>query len=421
MSRVKAAFRSKTAGNSAWALGDQFTSLVSLTISAKLLTNNLGPARYSQFTAIYGLMGPFLAFIQSGMSLAVLDHIVRQKRDPAQVIRSSLGYLWSIGAVLSVVVVVLSKVVNPKVPLGVAMLFIVPEFVVMSGMWATTAMIQATRGYKFAAVVRIIVTACRSALLITLAIAGQLNLKWMASCQAAMFLVLALVIHRWHERTYGARFRPGRYAVDDVKAIGVYGVGLSAVGLQDSYDQVTLNRVNEVAGGYYGAAYKIISAGLMPLNAIANATHMDFLHVDEHSNDQVAKARRFAVLGIAYSVVFCGIVIAAAPLVPKILGDEYQGAVTIIRLLCPLVPLRGIGTFPMNGLLGLGRNKLRTQILVSCAAISLTLYVTMIPAWEWHGVIAAALISEVLLFSAAWIGLFRSQVSYDRNRPLAPV
>ncbi len=416
MNRVKRAMRSQTAGDSTWAMGDQFTSLISLTVSAKLLTHSLGPGKYSQFTAIYGMMGPFLAFIQSGLSLAVLDHIIREKRDPGHVVRSSLGYLWTIGALLSLVVVGLSKAVNPLVPLWVAALFIVPEFVLTSGMWATTAMIQATRGYKFAAQVRMIVTSCRIVLIVALAVFGRLDLPWIAATQSVMFLVLAAFIHRWHERSYGGRLRPGKYAFDDIRSVGVYGVGLSAVGVQDSYDQVTLNRVDQIAGGFYGAAYKIISAGLMPLNAIANATHMDFLHVDENANDQRGKARKFAILGIAYSFVFCAVVIVTAPLVPKILGHEYDGSVTMIRVLCPLVPLRGIGTFPMNGLLGLGRNKLRTQILVGCSIVSLALYLTLVPLWKWHGAVTASLSSELLLFTLAWVALYRCQASYDRTR-----
>ncbi len=420
MNKVRGALRSKTAGDSVWALGDQFGSLLSLIVSAKLLTHSLGEDGFSGFSAVYGLMGPFLAFIQSGVSLAVLDFIVRERRDPKVVADSYLGYVWTVGGALALVVIGLTYLVNDAVPIGAAALLILSEFLIMSGMWATTATIQAARGYKFAAMVRIIVSSCRTTLLIALFVADRLTITSLAVCQSMMYVGLALVIHRWHERTYGATFRPGRFSFGDLRATAVYGVGLSAIGVQDSYDQVTLNSVDKHLGGYYAAAYKIISAGLMPLNAIANATHMDFLHVDENSNDQVRKTWRFTLLGLAYSIVFCIVVIIAAPVVPVLLGDEFEGAVPIIRWLCPLVPLRGLGTFPMNGLLGLGRNRLRTQILVGSAATSLLLYLTMIPAWTWKGAVAAALISEVLLFSAAWTALIRSQSSYDRQRPLQP-
>lgn len=147
---------------------------------------------------------------------------------------------------------------------------------------------------------------------------------------------------------------------------------------------------------------------------------MDFLSVDDDHNDQITKARRFALLGIVYSVVFIGGVWVAAPLVPKILGEKFEGTVTMMRLLAPLVPLRGISTFPMNGLLGLGRNRLRTQILITSAIFSLVLYFALIPRYSWKGGVIGTLISESVLFAAAWIALFRCQATHNRNHdPIA--
>jgi len=421
VSRVKQALRSKTAGNSAWALGDQATSFVSTAVSAYLLTSRLGTTGYGAFAATYNLMGPPLAFIQSGVMLSVLDRIIRERKDPQQIARAYLGYVWTVGTTLAILLsLYVARFVKGMPPLAGA-LFIGTEFIVMAGMWVTTATMQAARGYRYAARVRIIVTAVRTTLMLTLALFGKFNLTWFPATQAAVFVVLAFLLHRWQETVYGARFRPSRFTKSDVAASSVYAVGLSAIGVQDSYDQVVLQSHYRDDAGRYAAAYRIVSLGMMPLSAIANATHMDFLDVNESSNDQIHKARKFALLGIAYSAVFCLGVIIAAPLVPKVLGHKYDGSVTMMRLLVPLVPLRGIGTFPMNGLLGLGRNKLRTNLLLGSAAFSLTLYLVLIPHWSWKGAVVGTVISESVLFAAAWIALFRCQAAHNRNRITADV
>lgn len=419
--KVLRALRSKTASDSAWALGDQAFAFLGTAISAYLLTKRLGDVGYGAFSAVYGLIGPGLAFIQSGVMLAILDRIVREKESPQHVASVFLGYVWTVGVLLGTLFILYATRFIEGMPVAAAIAFIATEFAVTAGMWATTAVVQAARGYRFASQVRLMISALRIVVLITLAAFGRLTLTWLALTQMAVFLVASLLIMDWHQKLCGVPLRAGRYGRRDVASTSMYAVGLSAVGVQTHYDQVILQGRYEADAGRYAAAFKFVMLGLMPLNAIAAATHMDFLSVDDDHNDQMRKAKRFAALGVAYSAVFVGVVWVAAPLVPRVLGSDFDGTVTMMRLLVPLVPLRGIGMFPMNGLLGLGRNVLRTKILVGNAAFSLALYLALIPGYSWKGAIAGTLISEVTLFVVSWVALFRCQASHDRDKTLEPV
>ncbi|MEZ5218937.1 MAG: hypothetical protein R2715_20700 [Ilumatobacteraceae bacterium] len=189
-----------------------------------------------------------------------------------------------------------------------------------------------------------------------LAAAGHLSLVPLAVSQASAHAVLAFLIHRWHEVLVDHPLRPGRFGLAEVKSSSVYAVGLSAISVQNSYDQVVMKNshsATDAVPGQYAAAYRMVSLGLMPMTAIAAATHTDFLDAGEGRTDQVARSAKFAKLGAAYSILFCIGAFLAAPLVPKLFGSDFEGTENMIRLLAPLVPLRGIGTFPMNGLLGL--------------------------------------------------------------------
>ncbi len=401
--------RTGRAGDGAWALGEQVAGLVGVSVAALVLTRELGNVGYGAFAATYNLMAPFLAFIQSGVSLAVLDQIVRERRDPAEVAGSYLGYVWSVGTLIGIVLSVFAWRTINGIPGFAVTLFIMTEFSVMSGMWAITSVVQASRGFSAAARIRVSISALRTGIMLVLALLGHMELATFSIVLTCAFAVAATVVHLRQQRIIGVPLRPRRFGRSQVMSTTTYAIGLSAVGIQDSYDQVVLQ--NRFAGdaGRYAAGYRVVSLGLMPIAALANATHMDFLDTDRADRNQLHQSRKFALLSIAYSLVFCGAAIIAAPLVPKILGPSFEGTVTMIRLLVPLVPLRGIGMFPMNGLLGLGRNPLRTKILVTSAAFSLVLYFVLIPMYSWKGAIAATLISESVLFIASWTALFIAQ------------
>ena len=112
-------------------------------------------------------------------------------------------------------------------------------------------------------------------------------------------------------------------------------------------------------------------------------------------------------------------IVLAAPLLPLVLGDEFQGSVQMTRVLSGLVLLRALSVFPLNGLLGLRRTALRTALTACGAAVSITLYFLLIPRWGWTGAATGTLIGEGSLVVAAWIALFVCQRRDDRDAMLA--
>ncbi len=417
MSRVRRALRSDTAGKSAWGLIEQGVGLTAALLTAWLLARTVGTISYGAYAGVYALMGPFLALIHGGMSLAMLDQIVREKQDPRAVSSAFMGFTMTVGPAAAIVVSLLSARFINGISALAGSLFIVSELAIMSTLAASTAAVQAARGFVFASRVRTLTMGCKIAALLMLHTTGRLDIDSLAVVQTAAFLLIALSVHRWQEGLVGHLLRPGRFGRDQLSATSVYAAGIGASTVQNSYDQTVMSSTYGADAGRYAAAYRIVSMGLLPLNAIASATHLDFLHAESGSADQLRKARRFAGLGLAYSVVFCTVAALGASLVPRILGDEYEGSVSIIRWLVPLVPLRGTTVFPMNGLLGLGRNKLRTQLLIGGAVVSLVLYFALIPSMSWKGAVIGTLVSETALAIAAWTALFRCQAQARRDRP----
>lgn len=404
-----------TAAKSAWGLLEQITSLVAALLTAFLLARTIGPTAYGAYAGVYALMAPFLAFTNGGVGLAVMDHIVREQRQPTSVTAAYLGAIWTIGPVVAVAVTTLAGVFIGEITALAAGLLIFGEVLIGSTLSATTSAVQAIRGFAYASRVRTFVMANKALVLVVLAVIGQLSVITLAVVQTASFALLAFGITRWQNGLLGYRLAPGRYRRHDLKDAGVYAIGMGANGVQNSYDQTVLSSSHPLDAGRYAAAYRMASLGLVPLAAVASATHTDFLDPSSGQADQVRKAWRFTRIGAAYCAVFAVGAFFCVPIMAKVLGEKYEESVSIMRWLIPLVPLRGLSTFPLNGLLGLGRAGLRLQLFLGGAVLSLVLYFSLIPRYSWHGAVAGTIISEFALLVAAWVALVSAQRSARRT------
>ena len=89
----------------------------------------------------------------------------------------------------------------------------------------------------------------------------------------------------------------------------------------------------------------------------------------------------------------------------------------IMQLVAPIAVIRYVGSFACNGLLGLNRNALRMWLLIAGAALSVLLYVLLIPAYSWRGALVGSLVSEVALAAGCWIGLYWCQKRAGSGAP----
>jgi O-antigen/teichoic acid export membrane protein len=404
--RPPGGLRGKSTRDTVWALLDQGTALVASTLSFLLLGRTLGPTGYGAYVGLYSLMGPFLAPSLSGVALAALEHVVREREDPLEVARSCVS-MTALHALLWIPV--LSAVAVRWIdglPALAAVLLVGTEFLLNGLFAASQALAQATTGFAAAARLRMVGALARIVLLAGLAVAGALTLTTLAVGQVvALALVLAYGLVRV-SRLLGAPARPGRIRLAHVRSALLYGVGIGASSAQSDGDKFVLNAAQHQAdAGRYGAAYRLIGIVLLPVNALLGATHLSFLHAGDGAHGQLRRAVRLTLVTLAYALPAVLVLLVAAPLVPRILTRDFSKTTLILQLLAPVVLLRAAGGFPMNGLMGLGRNALRTKLLVGNAAFSLALYAALIPPFSWRGALAATLASEVSLCASAWTAL----------------
>lgn len=406
---------------SAWSFLLEICTLAGTILSFTLLGHSLGPKGYGAYASLYALIGPFVTLAASGSTLALLQHTLREKEPLASASRSCL----SISLLLGLMLVPASGLAADHFVHNLNWLAILSilstEFLAAPVVQLAATTVQAGQGFIAATKIRLILVALRAIALVALYSAGRLTVAAFGlsslSLSAALGLTLLLRVGNRHQ----FRYVPGRMYARHLKSNVAYSLGISAFSFQNDGDKTVLAANKFVVDtGLYAAAYRMAQMGMLPMSSVVNATHQRFLHHEEGVKGQhLKRAISFSMVTAAYGALFIVGVMVFAPLLPLIIGQSFKGSVTMLRWLSPLVLLRTLSIFPVNGLMGLGKTMLRTVLIILNAILSMALYILLIPKYSWKGGVAGTLIGETVLVGSMWTALVIMQRRADREVDLA--
>ena len=396
--------------NWVWSFADQGLILASAVFSVTFLIPRLGPAQYGAWAALFALLGPFSALAHAGVTLTILECIVRDDQDIFSVSRSCVTVALLLSGLMAPIVTVAGSFWIESVGFKLFALFVFSELLVAAVLHSIIAIVQGARSYPKAIALKLGLTSFRIAVLLLLVMFHSVSIENLVLANAMMLFLATLLGYLAASKLGLGPIVPGRIRLGHLRTAITYGLGIGSAIAQNDGDKVVLNAYgHHVDSGLYAVAYRLASILMMPLAAFLASSHFAVLQSSRNSSNQLRKALVFSAATAAYALPALGCLALAAPLVPRILGEEFYEASVIVQLVAPIAIIRFLGAFASNGLLGLRQNLLRTWILVASATLSLVLYVLLIPAYSWKGALVASLISEVALFVSCWIGLYICQ------------
>jgi O-antigen/teichoic acid export membrane protein len=395
------------ARDTAWAIALEAIQLVGSLVGFTIIAQGLPAVLYSGYVAVFGVLSVIGPPIAGGLVLAVLHYGAREHEDLDVMVGSALTLVVRLGSTLAGVTYLLANSLNRTVPRPAMLLIILSEVVVYSALLVVSALVQAYGNFTLAMQIRITPILMRVVGLVTLKLFRGLTLTNVSIVLLYSYLAAGLPTFLLARRSLGTKLRPGRARFVHLRACFTYGVGMSSLAAQNDGDKVALDHYDwKVPGAQYAFGYRLVQIGFAPVNGLLSATHTRFLsHNPSAKGEHFRRSVKFAGLAFAYGLAVSLVVFLGAPLVPKVFGDKWDGSVPMIRLLAPIVLLRALGQFPLNGILGLGRHGVRTLILVLGAIVSVASYVLLVPAHSWKGAVVGTLISEFALAVAAWVVL----------------
>jgi O-antigen/teichoic acid export membrane protein len=175
-----------------------------------------------------------------------------------------------------------------------------------------------------------------------------------------------------------------------------------------------LSRLADLAAtGVYGAAYRVIDVTMTPVRSLAAAAYPHFFRQGVNG---MTRTYPYALSLIAKTSIYGAVASAGvwlmAPILPYILGNQYQEVVSAVRWLALIPLLRCIHSFMADALSGAGLQPIRTGIQVLVALINIGLNAAILPRYSWRGAAWTSLGCDGLLVVLFWSAAFR----YRRQR-----
>ena len=416
MTRIRGLFHryGEMMGDVAWSgLGDGL-SLVANIISFLLLLNALEPEVYGGYVGFYGVIGPIGALSWSGLQLLVLQRIIKLNDDP-QVVSSRALWMTILQGVVAVgVATLIASFVVSTVTVFAMFLMAVAELILFPISNVATTLIQATHGFATSAKIRLALPLVRvGSLLATYTFADMtiqnLAIAWLIGFTFTSAVAVFFVLPRFG-------LRPGLMHPTGLCANKFeLSTPMAASNLQTNGDKAIMNVYGlEADAGLYGAAFRIVLLSQFPIQTMNKALFQRFLpEGDGRRGLHVDRAKRFASMSLALSLVIALGMFTLTPILLRFMPGTDKIDVNIVRWLVPLIPLLAISRAPLNGLMGLGLISRRAYLLVSSAALSMVLYIALIPSYSWRGAVVGTIVAEIYLAVGGWLMLIRAQRQAD--------
>ena len=215
------------------------------------------------------------------------------------------------------------------------------------------------------------------------------------------------------------------FRAEDVRDGFYFAAGISAQNIYNDIDKVMLGRLvpDLSATGIYTAAYRVIDVLLVPIRSIGQAAYPKFFKHGARGVRSSAKvAKQLLPPAVGYGALAAIMMFLVAPLLPQILGHDFDLAAGAVRWLSLLPVLKSIQFAAADALTGAGFQATRTALQVIVAGINIAINFPLITHYSWRGAAWSSLICDGLLAVALWLLIFfylRKSAPEEEPKPVS--
>jgi O-antigen/teichoic acid export membrane protein len=386
--------------NTLWELIAKFFTLTVQAIYFILITRLLGAANYGSFIGIASLAGIVFPFTSFGSGDLLIQAVARDRKLFSLYWGNGLVVVIAGSFALTIILFLLSPLIFGQQINALAILMILQADLIGLAIFVVSAKaFMSFNLLKKSSLLQMFGSASKLIAAFILAIAfPQPTLILWAALYLASAILTAIVGVIIVSQLLGkpqpfiakipANLREGFY----------FSVGESASNINANIDKTMLASMASLeATGIYGAAYRFIEVGSVPIYAILSASYPKFFQYGASGIQKslILVKRLLPIVGIYGIVAYWGFIFFA-PYIPYVLGNEYVEAISALQWLA-FVPLMGaLQLLFADTLTGAGFQKSRSIIQVTTAASNALLNFWLIPKYSWLGATWATLASESL-------------------------
>ncbi len=429
------------AADTLWGGSFDLFMLLTTMLTFLLLQKVISLEQYGSYVALYAIVGPIGSIVWAGPGLALLQRRLHDGSEVNTTVASFLSLTLFLGSILGFLAIGYASVIIDDLSTLTISLIVASELLGMSVISIVGMSVQSTSGYpafirvKFGAMlIKFSVIVGLAGIDSTIAADGgrlkpsipfiekteALTIQNLGIAYAILYSAYALWLVFIHLPRHNQKYRLTLPHRSDWKASAAFGMPMSVASMQENGDKVVLKQFGyDTDAGLYGAAYRLVLLGTMPLRVLDEAAFRRFLPDDPTLPGlHLRRARNYSAFKFGVSIVVAGLIIAALPIFEALLlDDEFKEASKMLPWLTLFIPLIALSGAPMNGLLGLGRSVERAYVFIGSGLFSIVLYLIFIPPFGWRGAVGATVLSELFLAIASWVAIIHYQRKADRERP----
>ncbi len=371
-----------------------------------LIARALGSRDYGAYAGVLALVAVAVPFASLGTGDLLVKHVARHRASFSQHWGKALATTLGTGTVLLGLVTVAGRLwLPPSIPLLLVLSVGAADLWFVRLIDVSAQAYQAHERLPRTALLQLLVSPLRlvaAAILVVMAPAPT-ALDWGIAYLAGAVVGAVIAVLLVHRELGPPAFHAGQLS-SEWRTGASFSLCLSAQTVTNDVDKAMLARLATLeATGVYSLAYRLVDMAFLPVSSLLIGLYARFFQQGVHGIRATAQyARRFLTLGVGYGVVTGVALYLGAPLLPSLIGHEYDEAVSATRWLAALPLLKAIHYFGADALTGAGYQGVRTAILVSIAVFNVTLNLWLIPRYSWQGAAAATVLSDGLMGVAIW-------------------
>jgi PST family polysaccharide transporter len=226
-------------------------------------------------------------------------------------------------------------------------------------------------------------------------------------------VALSLLVMSYREVRF--RLPTGETTWDAMRESAAMFLFRSAVSLYTTANALILGAVaTPIAVGFYSGAERLTKALLGLMNPISQSLYPRLNRLMRRDRAKAILLARLS-LGIMAlgGILLAAVVFLAAPLIIRVmLGNGYEAAIPVMRILALLLPAIAISNvLGIQWMLPLGMDAVFNKIIISAGLLNVILAVWWAPRWQQTGMAWAVVASESIVTAAMLIVLLRRGLS----------
>ena len=403
-------FQSGLAQDASWMLISKLFNVVMQAGYFIIVARLLGTENYGSFIVITASASIIFPFLALGSEHVLVKQVATNKTAFSTYWGNTLVLLTSNGAFLTIVLLLLSPLIFPQnINWLTTLLILLADLICLGLLDISYKALVAASMVKKTAQLGILSTCGK--LLAALSLAAFFSQPDIATW-SYLYLASSIITATVAILVVNKMVAPPRPLLSELRSnIGqglYFSISASASNINAGLDKSMLGKLSDVASaGIYGSAYRFIDVGNVPLLALFGASYKRFFqHGASGIKGSLGFAKRLLPAIAFYAIASLLGYWLLAPLIPTILGTEYQEAIGALLWLSPLPAIAAFQYLAADTLTGSGHQKARSMVQLAAAVMNIVLNIWLIPQFSWKGAAWATLISDSFRLICLWLIVF---------------